>query len=63
MPEQAIILTMARHIAKREVKEEWKRQRIKLSHLEAWEFYTSCRYLSRCSPGRADGKGNRDCSQ
>jgi hypothetical protein len=38
MTEQAIILTLARHIAKREVKKEWKRQRIKCSHFEAWEL-------------------------
>ena len=38
MTEQAIILTMARHIAKREVKEGWKRQKIKCSHFEAWEL-------------------------
>jgi hypothetical protein len=36
MTEQAIILTMANHLARRAIKEEWKRQRIKLSHFDAW---------------------------
>jgi hypothetical protein len=38
MSEQAVILTEARRIAKREVKEGWKRQKIKCSHFEAWEL-------------------------
>ena len=38
MNEQAIILTMVRHIAKREVKEAMKRQRIKVSSVDAWEI-------------------------
>ena len=38
MTEQAIILTLAHHIAKREIKEGWKRQKIKCSHFAAWEL-------------------------
>jgi DUF1680 family protein len=38
MTEQAIILTMAHCLAKREVKEEWKRQLIKWVHVDAWEL-------------------------
>ena len=38
MTEQAIILTEARRLAKREVKEGWKRQRIKLSHFKPAEL-------------------------
>ena len=38
MTEQAIILTMARYLSRKAIKEGWKRQRIKLSHFEAWEL-------------------------
>ena len=53
MPEQAITLTMAGHIAKREVKEEWKRQRIKLSTSKCGSFPRSCRYLISMLTGQS----------
>jgi hypothetical protein len=38
MNEQAVILTEARRLARRAIKEGWKRQRIKLSHFHPWEL-------------------------